>query len=180
MKFSILMAAVPAAHATVSYMAAVPQDLMALVDSSSCVLPEDFQVQNFAAQSPDGGQTVDSLAFTFNDDSTGVNTPCHLDASSVPVPGDGRTPRYACDNPVVQFIWQNSQITMIEGVCPDASGAAKYEAAGTAVINVVCDEGAANGTAARRRANARRAVACKADSDDIRARFFSIKPAPSS
>lgn len=123
MKFSIFMAVAPAVHATASYIAAVPQELMAMVESSSCVLPQGYQITNFAAQSADGGQTVDSLTFNFNDDITGVNTPCYLNASSVPVPSDGRTPRYPCDNPLAQFIWsENSKLTMIEKVCPASDG----------------------------------------------------------
>lgn len=122
MKLSLLLVVAPAAHAMVSYMEAVPDSLMAMVESTNCNLPDDFQIQTFAAESQDGGQTVDSLDFTFNDDSTILNTPCHLNSSSVPVPSDGRTARYACDNPLVQFIWQNGTITIIEKVCPGDDG----------------------------------------------------------
>ncbi|KAK1527669.1 uncharacterized protein CCOS01_07931 [Colletotrichum costaricense] len=180
MKLSLLLIAVPAAQAAVSYMSAVPDKLMAMVEASEdCNLPDDFQIQNFTAESADG-KTADSLDFTFNDDSTVLNTQCHLNASSVPVSGDGRTPRYACDNASVQFIWQNGTITVIEKVCPGDDGAADYEASGTAAVPLVCDGGAANGTgnAARSHRRARRAaVACKSNSDDIRSRFFSIQPA---
>ncbi|KAK1503216.1 hypothetical protein CTAM01_04528 [Colletotrichum tamarilloi] len=181
MKLSLLLIAVPAAQAAVSYMSAVPDKLMAMVEASEdCNLPDDFQIQNFTAESADG-KTADSLDFTFNDDSTVLNTQCHLNASSVPVSGDGRTPRYACDNASVQFIWQNGTITVIEKVCPGDDGAADYEASGTAAVPLVCDGGAANGTgnAARSHRRARRAaVACKSNSDDIRSRFFSIQPVP--
>ncbi|KAL2883827.1 hypothetical protein SGCOL_000976 [Colletotrichum sp. CLE4] len=179
MKLSLLLIAAPAAQAAVSYMSAVPDTLMAMVESSEdCNLPDDFQIQNFAAESADG-KTADSLDFTFNDDSTILNTQCHLNASSVPVPGDGRTPRYACDNASVQFIWQNGTMTVIEKVCPGDDGAADYEASGTATVPLVCDGGAANrtGNAARSHRRTRRAaVACKSNSDDIRSRFFSIQP----
>ncbi|UQC80499.1 uncharacterized protein CLUP02_05982 [Colletotrichum lupini] len=95
MKLSLLLIAVPAAQAAVSYMSAVPDKLMAMVEASEdCNLPDDFQIQNFTAESADG-KTADSLDFTFNDDSTVLNTQCHLNASSVPVSGDGRTPRFA-------------------------------------------------------------------------------------
>ncbi|GKT41874.1 uncharacterized protein ColSpa_02055 [Colletotrichum spaethianum] len=181
MKASLLFVAAPAVQAAVSYMAAVPESLMAKVESSDCTLPDDFQIQNFAAESPDGGQTVESLNFNFNDDSAILSTPCQLNASSVPVTSDGRTPRYACDDARVQFIWQNGTITVIEKVCPGDDGAADYEASGTAVVPVVCDGAAGNGTgnaARQRRRNSRRAVACKSNSDDIRSRFFSIQPVP--
>ncbi|OHE97802.1 hypothetical protein CORC01_06837 [Colletotrichum orchidophilum] len=179
MKLSLLLIAAPAAQAVVSYMPTVPDTLMAMVESSEdCNLPDDFQIQNFSAESPDGGKTTDSLDFTFNDDSTILNTQCHLNASSAPVSGDGRTPRYACDNTNVQFIWQNSTITVIEKVCPGDDGAADYEASGTAVVPLVCDGCAANGTdnAARSHRRAKRSVECKSNSDDIRSRFFSIQP----
>ncbi|KXH48913.1 hypothetical protein CSIM01_08572 [Colletotrichum simmondsii] len=179
MKLSLLLITAPAAQAAVSYMSAVPDKLMAMVEASEdCNLPDDFQIQNFTAESADG-KTADSLDFTFNDDSTVLNTQCHLNASSVPVSGDGRTPRYACDNASVQFIWQNGTITVIEKVCPGDDGAADYEASGTAAVPLVCDGGAANGTgnAARSHRRARRAaIACKSNSDDIRSRFFSIQP----
>ncbi|OLN82047.1 hypothetical protein CCHL11_08657 [Colletotrichum chlorophyti] len=187
MKLSLILVAAPAAQAMVSYMASVPESLMTMVDSAACNLPDDFQVQDFTADSQDGGQTVDVLDFTFNDDSTGLSTPCHLDASSVPVPSDGRTARYACDNALVQFIWQNGRATMIEKVCPGADGVADYEASGTAVIPLTCEGSGGNGTvngtdatvsgrSSRRRT--RRAAGCRTDSDDIRARFFSIQPVP--
>ncbi|KAF4851132.1 hypothetical protein CGCSCA4_v003494 [Colletotrichum siamense] len=178
MKLSLLFATAPAAQAMVSYMAAVPDSVMAMADAGNCNLPDDFQIQNFAAQSADG-QTADSLDFTFNDDSTTLNTPCHLNASSVPVSGDGRTPRYSCENAMVQFIWQNNTITVIEKVCPGDDGAADYEASGTASVPLVCN-GTASGVSARSHRRARRAVACTSNSDDIRAKFFSIQPVPSS
>ncbi|KAK1986534.1 hypothetical protein LZ30DRAFT_581849 [Colletotrichum cereale] len=181
MKISLLVVAAPAAQAAVSYMAAVPESLMAKVESSDCTLPDDFQIQGFAAESPDGGKTIESLIFNFNDDSTILSTPCHLNASSVPVADDGRTARYACDDARVQFIWQNGTATVIEKVCPGEDGAADYEASGTAAVPVVCDGAAGNGTtttARHRRSNGRRAVACKSNSDDIRSKFFSIQPVP--
>ncbi|KAK1969903.1 hypothetical protein LY78DRAFT_700411 [Colletotrichum sublineola] len=181
MKISLLVVAAPAVQAAVSYMAAVPDFLMAKVQSSDCTLPDDFQIQNFAAESPDGGKTIESLTFNFNDDSTILSTPCHLNASSVAVAGDGRTARYACDDARVQFIWQNGTATVIEKVCPGEDGAADYEASGTATVPVVCDGAAGNGTATaarHRRSNSRRAVACKSNSNDIRSKFFSIQPVP--
>ncbi|EFQ29358.1 hypothetical protein CGRA01v4_05101 [Colletotrichum graminicola] len=181
MKISLLVIAAPAAQAAVSYMAAVPESLMAKVQSSDCTLPDDFQIQNFAAESPDGGKTIESLAFNYNDDSTILSTSCHLNASSIPVAGDGRTARYACDDARVQFIPRNGTITMIEKVCPGEDGAADYEVSGTALVPVVCDGAAGNGTATaprHRRSKSRRAVACRSNSDDIRSRFFSIQPVP--
>ncbi|KAL0939281.1 uncharacterized protein CTRU02_205891 [Colletotrichum truncatum] len=183
MQLSLLFVAAPAAQALVSYMAAVPESLMALSNSGDCTLPDDFQIQQFSAQSPDG-QTIDSLDFTFNDDSTILKTQCHLNASSVPVSDDGRTARYSCDNQLVQFIWQNETITVIEKVCPGEDGAADYEASGTASVPLVCDIDAGNGTSngggAQSRQRTRRAIACKSSSDDIRSKFFSIQPVPSS
>ncbi|KAF9879074.1 hypothetical protein CkaCkLH20_03307 [Colletotrichum karsti] len=173
MKLSLLFIAAPAAQAMVSYMASVPDNVMAMADAGNCALPDDFQIQNFAAQSTDG-KTADSLDFTFNDDSTSLNTECHLNASSVPVPSNGATDRFSCDNALVQFIWQNETITIIEKVCPGDDGVADYEASGTAEVPLECDGAAGNGTQARRRM--RRAGACKSTSDDIRARFFSIQP----
>ncbi|KAK1600109.1 uncharacterized protein LY79DRAFT_664479 [Colletotrichum navitas] len=180
MKISLFVIAAPVVQAAVSYMAAVPESLMSKVQSSDCTLPDDFEIQNFAAESPDGGKTIESLAFNFNDDSTIVSTSCQLNASSMPVAGDGRTARYACDDARVQFIWRNGTTTVIEKVCPGEDGAADYEVSGTALVPVVCDGAAGNGTATarHRRSKSRRAVACKSNSDNIRSRFFSIQPVP--
>ncbi|GKT83017.1 hypothetical protein Ct61P_00867 [Colletotrichum tofieldiae] len=160
MKISLLAIAAPAAQAAVSYMAAVPESLMTMI-------------QNFAAESPDSGQTVESLNFNFNDDSTVLSTPCHLNASSVPVAGDGRTARYACDDARVQFIWQNGTVTVIEKVCPGDDGNGRRSGG----VRRVAGNGTGN-AARHRRSNSRRAVACKSNSDDIRSKFFSIQPVP--
>jgi hypothetical protein len=115
-----MLLAAGAAFATVQY--AVPQSLSVLVDEDDCVLPDDFDIQNFTAQSSDGGNVLQSFDFGFLDDSTNITTPCHFNSTSKPIGDPGRTPRFACDDSVVQFIWQNGTLTIIEGVCPGTDG----------------------------------------------------------
>ena len=117
---SILSIAIPAALAIVQYQ--VPHSLAALVEDTDCILPDDFNVQKFVAESADGGKTLGSFDFIFADDSTNATTPCHFNSSSKSVVDDGRTPRFACDNSNVQFIWQNLTLTLIEAVCPGDDG----------------------------------------------------------
>ncbi|KAH7358765.1 hypothetical protein B0T11DRAFT_330522 [Plectosphaerella cucumerina] len=137
---SILLLAAPAANAMAAYMAELPQQIRAMVETDSCVLPEDFTVSDFTAQSQDNGNTLDAFEFGFTDDKTTVSTTCYFNSTSVPVVEGGRTPRYPCEDARALFIWQNSQLTLIEKVCPGDDGLADYEAAGTAVIEVSCGD----------------------------------------
>ncbi|TDZ24074.1 hypothetical protein C8034_v001100 [Colletotrichum sidae] len=177
MKVSLVLIAAHAAQAAVSYLASVPESLMAKVASSGCTLPAEYQILNFKAQSPDGGKTFDFIDFGFNDKDTAISTHCYLNATSVPVPGDGRADRYPCEDERVQFIWKSGSITAVEKACPGADGKEQYEAAGTAIVAINCD-GAANATTGRSRRTRRANVGCKSTSDIIQARFFSLQPVP--
>ncbi|PNH37848.1 hypothetical protein VD0004_g8955 [Verticillium dahliae] len=171
----LLLAATPAANAMAAYIASLPQEIAALVATDDCQLPDEFSIQNFVADSADGGKTLDSYEFGFFDDSTTVDTSCLFNSTSKAVNNDGRTPRYSCNDARVNFIWQNGSLTLIEGVCAGEDGAADYEASGTAPVAITCTGG--NGTTANN-ATATAASNCKADSADIQAKFFSIQPAP--
>jgi hypothetical protein len=117
----LLSFAIPVALAGVQY--AVPHSLAVQVEENAeCTLPDDFNIQNFTGESEDDGVMLDSFKFSFLDDSTNVTSACSFNSSSKPIGDPGRTPRYACDAPVVQFIWQNGTLTIIEEVCPGGDG----------------------------------------------------------
>lgn len=117
LSISLLSLALPAILAAVQY--DVPDSLAAAVDGGECALPDDFLIQNFVAQSPDNGTTLQTFDFTYADNTTNVTTTCHFNATSQAVPEAGRTSRFSCDDPLVQFIWQNATLTMVEGICPE-------------------------------------------------------------
>ena len=95
---------------------------MAQVDADECILPDDYQVMDFAGTSVDGG-SLESFDFTFFDDSTLIKTTCHLNDSSIPIEYPDRpTKRWPCDDELVQFIWQEDKLILIERVCPDDDG----------------------------------------------------------
>lgn len=118
----LLLAAPSAVNAMAAYMAQVPQELRALVDTEDCILPEDFTITAFDAESQDNGDTMDAFMFGFVDDKTSVSTTCYFNSTSEPVVEGGRTPRFPCGDARVLFIWQDSQLTMIEKVCPGDDG----------------------------------------------------------
>ncbi|KAL2757109.1 hypothetical protein ACRALDRAFT_1056171 [Sodiomyces alcalophilus JCM 7366] len=154
-----------------AYMASVPRNIRALVEADECKLPSEFTIRGFSGESDDGGDTLDLFEFSFQDDGTGISTLCQFNSSSEAIVLGGRTPRYACHDPSVHFIWQDTALTMIEKTCPDEQGQADFEAAGTAPIEVVCGDGGGNSTGA-----------CVADSSchaaDVDAQFFSFSPVP--
>lgn len=121
--FNLVLLAAPVANAAMaSYMATVPQSIRALVDSDQCDLPAEFSVTGFTGTSEDGGETFESFEFGFSDADTGIDTLCQFNSSSDPIVIGGRTPRFACNDGTVQFIFQDGSLTMVERACPDDQG----------------------------------------------------------
>lgn len=118
----LVVLAAPSVNAMASYMASVPTTMRALVDSGGCSLPEEFFIQNFVAESADGGATLDSFEFGYLNSLTDIDTTCYYNETSVPIELGGRTPRYECEDGIVQFIFQDSRLTMIELACPEEDG----------------------------------------------------------
>lgn len=120
---SFLLLGPPVVNAAMAaYMASVPLHIRALVDANECTLPSEFTISDFSGQSDDGGDTLDQFEFNFQNDGTSISTLCQFNSSSEAIILGGRTPRYACNDPSVHFIWQDSALTMIEKVCPDEQG----------------------------------------------------------
>jgi hypothetical protein len=94
----------------------------ALAENEDCTLPEGFEVQNFQIWTPAPGNNRTSVInFGYRDNSTSIVTACHFNQTSVNVGPAGLTPRYACDNKIVEFIWQNGTLTLVEKACPQSN-----------------------------------------------------------
>ncbi|KAH7326490.1 hypothetical protein B0I35DRAFT_405725 [Stachybotrys elegans] len=166
MKFSLFSAvALPGALAVpFSMLAHRPSsDVVRRADGDAdCVLPRDYRVQEFAARTNDTGTTLSSLHFTFADTATNVTTLCQYNSSSTSTTPPGLTPRYSCENRDVKFIWEDedSQLWLIERVCPNPDGTPTYEASGSMLLNLSCS---GNGT-------------CSSNSTSQTALFTSLQP----
>ncbi|KFA48415.1 hypothetical protein S40293_00258 [Stachybotrys chartarum IBT 40293] len=131
--------------------------------SPECILPRDYHVQNFTGYSNDTGTTISSFDFTFADTATNVTTLCHFNSTSTSTTPPSLTPRFACENSDVKFIWENPdrQIWMIERVCSLTDGAPPtYEASGSLNLHLSCST---NGT-------------CVSNSTEYTALFTSLQP----
>ena len=117
---SLVLLSAQASLGALSY--AVPQSLAAHVASSSCTLAEGYVLNDFVAQSADDGKTLVSYDFGYFDNSTNITSPCHFNSTSKPINLPGRTPRFACDNTLIEFLYQNDTVVIIEGVCPEDDG----------------------------------------------------------
>jgi hypothetical protein len=102
---------------------AIPKSFRKFLALDTCTYPEEFEILNFTSWTPAPGSNASStIDFGYVDKSTNLQTSCHYNATSQNVARPQLTPRYACDNAVVQFIWQNGTLTMIETACPGSTG----------------------------------------------------------
>lgn len=121
----VLVQYVSAFAAVASLATALPYRLPAsfpkiLLQDASCILPLNFTVNGFQVWTPAAGNSnASTISFQYTDSLTNINTDCHLNETSISVGPSGLAPRYACDNSIVQFIWQNNTLTLIEKACPE-------------------------------------------------------------
>ena len=86
-----------------------------------CNLPGDFVIEDFHLYDDAVGDSVDALSFQFWDDKTGIATFCSRSATSEPVIIPGATPRWPCENPLVQFINDKEKsLSVVEKACPSS------------------------------------------------------------
>ena len=118
---SVFAAVIPLAASFPTY--ALPEAFTkSLLAEASCSLPEVFTIRDFQTWAPaEGDKASMTIQFGYADNTTGIQTNCQYNSTSKNVAKAGRTVRYACDNSLVQFIWQEDTLTMIESVCPGAS-----------------------------------------------------------
>lgn len=97
-----------------------------LAQNDDCIMPATFNIRNFHVFAPQDTTKSFLIQFAFNDTDTNIDTNCQYNSSSVNVGPEGLTPRWACDNPTVQFIYENGDnstdndpvLTLIEKACP--------------------------------------------------------------
>lgn len=120
---STLALLLPVASAMRAYTA--PSSLRALVDANdACDFPDEYVIQDFVGKSNSTDGVLASYNFTFIDQTTTTTSLCHFNSTSVSTTPGGLTPRYACEDRDVQFIWEDDEkdLTMIQRVCPGADG----------------------------------------------------------
>ncbi|KAL7942208.1 hypothetical protein V8C42DRAFT_332848 [Trichoderma barbatum] len=162
-----LLAALPSAMATMSALSySPPPELLAQAQSqSNCHLPPGFQIKDFTAKSNETGPAAALTAynFTFVDQTTSITTDCRFNSSSVSTTPPGLTPRYACDNGNIKFIWEDAKrlLTLVERICPSAKGVSTYEVAGSVAIFLSCSTPPG---------------ACTTNSTDIDGKFTALDP----
>lgn len=115
-----LAAAIPFAAAFPTF--ELPRaDLRTYPRDDDCILPEEFVVQDFRLWISKADKQTAIVDFKYSDSGTGIDTYCHFDSSSANVGPPGSAPRFACNNPDVQFIMESSSLTMIEKACPGSN-----------------------------------------------------------
>lgn len=142
--------------------------LKAVVENDDCTLPAAYEVWNFNLWVR-SYQTAPSDVITFNyrDNSTSLATHCAYNSSSVNVGPEGLTARWACDNPVVQFIWQDQKLTLIEKACPQTNLTRHFEASGSLLLDTDLRCGQQNAD-----------LACITDPPYYSQNFSSLQPSP--
>ncbi|KAL5630949.1 hypothetical protein BROUX41_000821 [Berkeleyomyces rouxiae] len=101
---------------------------------SSDTLPTKYTITDFAGTSSDNGSSYSALAFKYTSFSSSgtlsATINCSYDPSTVPVTIPGRTNRWACDDPLVQFIYSSGRLAMVQKTCIQ-DGSPSYEASGS-------------------------------------------------
>lgn len=86
----------------------------------TCDYPTYYTVSNLETYTPTSSNETE-VNFGFVDADTDITTTCSLNSTSVDIAEEGRTAKYACDNSLVEFYWQNSKLTLVEVACPTSS-----------------------------------------------------------
>jgi len=168
---AIVAASLPVAFSLPAYK--IPSSFNKFLALNTCTYPEAFDIQNFTTwTSAPGSNASSTVDFGYFDKSTNLQTSCHYNATSPNVGKPGLASRYACDNAIVEFIWQNGTLTMIETACPSNTGSERWEAAGTAKPVLDCAATSCGYTYGDGKK-------CTAVITDIQANFTSLEPSPS-
>jgi hypothetical protein len=142
--------------------------------SQFCIYPQEFVVKNFQTWTPEPGNNHSAIVdFDYTDDTVmpAIETKCHFNETSVNVGAKDLAARYACENALVEFIWNNSTLTMIERACPLETQNHPFEAAGWVTPNLDCFTSNRNNTAGQ-------GHACSASPKVMSAVFSSLQPKP--
>ncbi|KAK3329394.1 hypothetical protein B0H66DRAFT_596978 [Apodospora peruviana] len=148
--------------------------LKVMLEDDSCISPSGFEIEGFGLFAPGPNNTASPrIDFTFVDVATNINTPCHYNTSSVNVGPAGLTPRWACDNNIVSFIWEDDTVTVIEKACPQDNqpGTVGFEASGSVTPDLTCYKTDTNSTDGD-------GITCSSNQQEIDAPFTSLQPTP--
>jgi len=138
-----IIAAIPLAAALPTFIQ-IPK---VFLEDASCIMPQGYEVDQFRAWFPAAGNNRSSnLDFAYWDNATQVQTICHLNETSKNVALPGLAARYTCEDPTVEFIWQNNSLRLIERVCPQTNSNTTYEASGSVKPNLTCVNTTSNST----------------------------------
>ncbi|KAL1877086.1 hypothetical protein VTK73DRAFT_8894 [Phialemonium thermophilum] len=166
----IFAALVPLALSFPTY--PIPKTLnKAFLAEAGCSLPEGFTIANFKVWTPSQTNNASmTVQFAYLDKTTSIQTSCQRNASSENVGKPGLAARYACDNPLVQFIWQEETLTLVETVCPGSTGSIHYETTGSLTPQPQCSPtdcnfGSGDGTLCT-------------SAGDLQGNFTSLQPSP--
>jgi len=111
---------------------------------ATCAFPANYTVENFVSWTPsatNNGTASPFVKFGYIDEDTNVTTSCQWNSTSKVVSSAGLTPRYGCDDPLVQFIWENATnlLDLIERVCPNSNGKSSIEVSGQINLDLQCN-----------------------------------------
>jgi len=111
---------------------ALPEGFPKTLLQSDCYFPLNFSVVGLQLWLPAPSNPNNfTAAFVYMDMGTNITTNCQRNATSPNVGGEGHAERWGCDVPYVQFIWQDSTLTIIEKACPSTGSASNFEASGS-------------------------------------------------
>ncbi|KAJ4421103.1 hypothetical protein N0V85_000326 [Neurospora sp. IMI 360204] len=87
-----------------------------------CPFPNSYKITSLQVWTPKNGNTHPIVVdFQYADDLTKIATSCHYNGTQPNVGPEGLAPRYACEDPTVQFQWiqETSMLSIIELACPN-------------------------------------------------------------
>lgn len=90
-----------------------------------CVFPAQYTISNLIGTSNDTHKpTMSAFTFDFGDVETKTTTKCTFNEKSVNVAPNGGVPRYACEKPNIEFIYDidATKLWLIERLCPGSDG----------------------------------------------------------
>jgi hypothetical protein len=89
-----------------------------LENADDCAYPSDFEISDFKVSTDLVKGSTAFATFRFVDAETGIDTSCQNNANSKSDSSGSSAQRWPCDNPIVEFIWQRNQLTLVEQACP--------------------------------------------------------------
>lgn len=109
------LAAATKNFANLAYADAIKEDV-----AGDCEFPAEYTVSDFKTYTPTSSKETE-ITFGYLDSDTNITTTCSLNSTSTNIADEDRTPKYACDNSLVDFYWSNNKLTMVEVTCPESS-----------------------------------------------------------